>query len=413
MRKQNVKQLSLPGPGNALSVILKLPGETCNINCFYCYEKRKPYPEAVQLQPEMLRRFLGLCGQRPLRIELHGGEPLMLRRELMAELLAELRAYPGTVSLAIQTNGILLNDAWIEFFKREWPDIEIGVSLDGPTEINDAYRVDYRDRGTAGRVEATLRRLNAHGLRIGVIAVVARRSLGHARELISYFGGFPAIRFLKLVPCLDYNVTTEMLAPADRKENLLTLNPSGRGAPDWATSPKEYADFINEAFDVWREDGFRHFVLEPVYSAMRGLLGDAPSFCHFSDTKCAWVLTLYPDGRLGSCDELRMPEAEHAKIGELEDIDEVLRMQRNPALGHRLNALYGKCSTCDYQDTCRGGCLATRLQFLGTAYDDEYCMQRIQIIEHVASALRLDPVGGGTPGTRTPDAVTRKSQWED
>lgn len=68
-------ELQLPAPGETILAMLKLPGEMCNINCHYCYERRKPYPNALMLKPEVLRKFLGLCEGRPLAVELHGGEP--------------------------------------------------------------------------------------------------------------------------------------------------------------------------------------------------------------------------------------------------------------------------------------------------------------------------------------------------
>ena len=390
------KRFGFPEPDSSLSVILKLAGETCNINCHYCYEKRKPYESSGQISPELLRRFLALCGNRPLRVELHGGEPLLVRRTRMAMLLAELRAYRGPVSLAIQTNGTLLNDEWLSFFRDEWPDIDIGVSLDGDPEINDAHRVDYRDRGTSAKVEAALRCVAEHGLTVGVISTVTRPVILRPREVIDYFRQFEAIRFLKFSPCFDYNVQTK--TSRGNRRSLPLLNPAGPGSPGWAISPAEYADFLIEAFEAWRTGAYQDFLIEPLYSVVLALSGRRASFCHFSDTKCSSVLTLYPDGRIGSCDELRMPDALLAHADQADTIDPLLSMATNPALAASLDRLYDKCNACDYRSTCRGGCLATRLQYQGTAYDDEYCLHRIKIIEHVAAAISRSPAGPGMPG---------------
>lgn len=64
-----------------LSVILKLPGEVCNINCVYCYEKRRPYENNKFMNPNDVTKFLNLFNGRPLSIELHGGEPLILGKK--------------------------------------------------------------------------------------------------------------------------------------------------------------------------------------------------------------------------------------------------------------------------------------------------------------------------------------------
>src|SRR6185437_9446904 len=104
-----------------LSVVLKLPGETCNINCHYCYEKRKPYPGSSSLTAEMLEQFLTLMGERPLSVMLHGGEPLLVGQHRMLSLIRVLMQHPAPVSYSIQTNGTLLNARWLDFFDEHCP----------------------------------------------------------------------------------------------------------------------------------------------------------------------------------------------------------------------------------------------------------------------------------------------------
>jgi uncharacterized protein len=390
--------LQLPETDSGVAVILKLAGETCNINCHYCYEKRKPYPGADRLDAATLRRFLQLCGDRPLRVELHGGEPLVVGRERMAALFAEVRRYPAPVTMAIQTNGTLLSDTWIRFLLDEWPDLDIGVSLDGPAAINDTHRVDYRERGTTGRTEDALRRLADNAQSVGVIATVTRQSLGREREIVDYFAGLPGVRYLKFSPCLDFNVRTKTRASLPLNvARINLLNPTGEGVPGWGTAPGEYCDFMINVFDIWREATFRQFIVEPLYSLIRTLQGRPPSLCHFSAQKCAFVLTVYPDGRIGSCDELRMPDAALGHVNDYESLDDVLSMAVNPGLHRSLDSLLAKCSGCGIQDMCRGGCLATRLQYVGTPLDDEYCRYRARLIDHVRQSIGMSPLSSGTP----------------
>lgn len=386
-------RLTRPRADQPLAVLLKLAGESCNINCHYCFEKRKPYPSAQRLEPDSLRRFLELLGNRPISIELHGGEPLLIGQARMRELLAVLRGHHGHVELAMQTNGTLLDESWIAFWQEEWPELEVGISLDGPPRINDRHRVDFRGEGSGEQVEEALRRLQPSALRVGVIAVVTRASLGHAAELVDYFAEFEVVQMLKFAPCLDYGVKTKRFPPGNR-EALLELNPAGRGRAGWATTPDEYAEFIVAAFDAWREGAFQHFLLEPVSSLIQTLAGRTPSFCHFNSNKCAHVLTLYPDGRVGSCDELRMPEAELGRLDNLDDLDGVIAMSTNPLLAARLERLFDKCNTCDYRQSCRGGCLATRLAFEGTPEDEAYCRHRKRMIDHVAASIEKVPAAG-------------------
>lgn len=391
------QRVRVPGSAEPLSVILKLYGDACNIDCTYCYEKRKPYDQAQVITPELLRAFLQRCGGRPLALELHGGEPLLVGRARMEALVAELKRYPAVVRTSIQTNGTLLDDRWIDFFREHLPGLEIGVSLDGDPQGN-AHRVDYRGAPTHHRVEEALGRLARSDVQVGLISVVTRGVLGRAAETLRYFRSFPAVRYVKFAPCLDFNVSGRRRVG----RRLPVLMQPGDGIPTWGTTPAEYADFIIEAYEAWKEEGlYRSFLLEPVGSIVRSLTGGNTPFCHFSSKKCAFVLTLYPDGTLGSCDEFSMPDARLAHVDEIASIDDVAGFSTNPVLLRDLERMLEKCAQCPYQETCRGGCLSTRRRYLDTVYDEAYCAHRIRLIDHVARDVR--PLAGAVD-TRPPAA---------
>lgn len=378
--------LLYPRAAEGLEVILKLVGETCNLNCHYCYEKRKPYDDKAVLTPEVLRTFLTSLNGRPISVGLHGGEPLVIGRERLARLLGELRNYPGRVELKLQTNATLLTSEWLAFFDREWPNIAIGVSLDGDMDGN-GHRVDYQDVPAYDRIVRGLRVLSETRRAFGVICVVTRRLLGRSREVIDAFSRIEGVRALKLASCLDFDVSSKSYSrPSGRA--IARLNPIGEGHPGWATTPGELATFLVEVFDVWRSSGaYRSFTIEPFVSIIRTLAGKQPDSCHFDERKCAYVLTLYPDGRVGSCDELPMPEAQLGDVLTLANPAHALHPRKLPIAG-RLGELMSKCEGCSHRSSCGGGCLATRLRYHGTAYDDEYCAYRKRVIDHVAAHVR-------------------------
>jgi radical SAM protein with 4Fe4S-binding SPASM domain len=380
----------LPAPGEALTVIAKLPGDVCNINCHYCFERRKPYPGARFLSPPVLKRFLRLAAGRPLAMTLHGGEPLLVRRPEMAALLAELRAYPGPLTLGIQTNGLLLDAAWLDFFDAEWPDLTIGLSLDGDAVAN-AHRVDHRDRPTYGKVVRTIELLAERGRRIGVIMVVTRQALGRAAEILPRFADFGSVDVVKLASCMDFAVESKAF-PSPSGRTILDLNPAGAGLPGWATTPAEYTEFVEQAIDCWRSTGlYRHFLLEPAVSAMRALDGRPTQFTEFSDRKEPFIVTLYPDGRIGSSDHFAMAEAHLGHVDELDDLAEVLDMRTNPALRSSLDELADHCAPCRRRDSCRGGSLADRLRYHRAGLSDQYCDARRDLLDFVESDLLNRP----------------------
>jgi len=385
--------IRLPSTDEPLSVILKLVGDACNINCHYCYEKRKPEASFQRITPELLRSFLTKACGRPLAVELHGGEPLLIGRDRMRSLFSVFRQYDGPLRIALQTNATLLDDEWLELFREEWPELEYSTSLDGDPSGN-LHRVDYSDRPTSERVEHTIRRFEQLGLRLGVICTVARPVLPRAREVLNYFLQFSAINMLKLNPCFDFNVRTRP-SPGNAV-SLAIYNPSGVGIPGWGIRPREFRIFLTEVFDEWRERQlYARLPVEPFMSILRVLQGQRASFCVYDAHKCAHILTLYPDGRLGSCDELSMPSAQLVQnVLTISSLDDVLHYQTNPKLHNELNALLAKCDTCAYQPTCNGGCLATRRRYFGSEYYEEYCQYRIDLIEHVKSYLMEGQVHG-------------------
>lgn len=373
-----------PDNDDWVSVILKLPGESCNINCVYCYEKRKPYDSNNFMDPQKVRTFLDLLEDRPLAIELHGGEPLLIGKKKLKLIFDEINRYKGNKKVSIQTNGTMLDKEWINFLKENFHDIEIGISLDGNEDLN-SYRVDYLGNATTSKVENAIKLLESENIDIGIISVVTKKTVTSSAELLlDYYAKFPAIKTIKFAPCMDYNVTTK-----DKPYNKIGLKiNNGEGHAGWAIDPKEYSDFMNDVFNLWIEkEYFKQFVLEPSLSIMRKLLGNYTSFCHFNNQKCNHILTLYPDGRIGSCDELPIGISYHGHVDNIENINQLLEVDHNTRLENMMSKLMDKCKRCSYYEICGGGCMATRNRYLNTPYDDMYCDHRISMIENVNKSL--------------------------
>jgi len=186
-----------------VSVILKLVGESCNLDCSYCYEKRKPYSGSRILRAVSIERFLEQLPQRQLALELHGGEPMLYPPEEFEELAAVLHRHSRRlVRLTMQTNGVLLNRKSIRFLRCLFPTLQFGISLDGPTEFN-RMRVDLRGKDSTVDVVEALQACAAEGVAVGVICVVHRGSLDGVEKILRFFEMQPAVKVLKLVPCFD------------------------------------------------------------------------------------------------------------------------------------------------------------------------------------------------------------------
>ncbi|MGX1760475.1 radical SAM protein [Streptomyces lydicus] len=375
---------------SAVSVILKLRGETCDIDCLYCYEKRKEAPGGARIDAGQVRRLAEIFAGRPLAVELHGGEPLTAGREHVAEVLRELAAQPSVVRVSMQTNGVLLDAQWLDLFDEEYPGLQIGISLDGDAKGN-AWRVGYDGKPVYPRVAAALQLLAERGRKTGVIAAVTPAILGRAEAVLHHLADFEAVNAVSLVPCFDTAVQRATAAsgrrlPASRRLQQAAVD--GRGGPVWAISPDAYATFVLAAAAHWIGAGhFARLKLEPVVSTIRRLRGLGSGFCHFSDLKCDHVFTLYPDGRLGSCDELPWPQAQLTRLDQVDDQVGVIAAQRRLPLLNQGKDLMGRCTSCDYRAACGGGCIATRWRYEMAGDQDAYCDYRMRMIDGIAALL--------------------------
>jgi uncharacterized protein len=152
----------------------------CNLRCPYCYyinEETENYGLSISAGTleRLFEAFAEYADGRTDLVEViwHGGEPLMLGRPRLQRFL-DLQSQYFTqthVRNSLQTNGVLLDDAWIDFFAQNA--IHVGISLDGTPEIHDRYRVNLAGRGTYNEVVRGIRLMANHGQPTGVLAVAA------------------------------------------------------------------------------------------------------------------------------------------------------------------------------------------------------------------------------------------------
>ena len=162
----------------------------CNIDCKYCYlpdrsNKSRATIELIQRAAVRLKTE-GLV-QDNLRICWHAGEPLASPiEEMRSSVEAFSDIFEDTeIELSVQTNGTLINDDWCNFFIDN--SFSVGVSIDGPKEFHDLYRVDRRGRGTHDSVLQGINRLKQHNIPVHALAVLSAESMRHPDLLFNYF----------------------------------------------------------------------------------------------------------------------------------------------------------------------------------------------------------------------------------
>ncbi|MFJ8450425.1 SPASM domain-containing protein [[Kitasatospora] papulosa] len=265
---------------------------------------------------------------------------------------------------------------------------------------------NYDGKPVYPRVAAALRLLAERGRRVGVIAAVTPAILGRAEAVQDHLADFGSVDAISFVPCFDTAVRRPTAAssrrvPASRQLQQAAVTTAG--GPAWAISPDAYAEFALAATTHWIQAGhFARLKMEPAISTIRRLRGLGSGFCHFSDLKCDHVFTLYPDGRLGSCDELPWPQAQLTRLDQAGDQVGIIAAQRRLPLLNQGKDLMDRCTTCDYRTSCGGGCIATRWRYDKAGDQDAYCDYRMRVIDGIAALLAqpAHPAGAWCTTTR-------------
>lgn len=174
-----------------VSLLVLQPTPFCNIDCSYCYLSDRSNKKSMSLETLSSVIINLVASDRVgdvLRICWHAGEPLVVPPDYYEEAFNIVRRLvPASIQIEhiFQTNGILLNNKWCDFFKRH--PLTIGISLDGPAEIHDRYRRDRRGKGTFDSVLGGIEALRRHGLNFYIIAVLTDQSLDHPKRLFDFF----------------------------------------------------------------------------------------------------------------------------------------------------------------------------------------------------------------------------------
>lgn len=174
-----------------LSYVIVQSTPFCNIDCAYCYLPGRS--DRRTMTPQTLRRVFegvfesGRVADR-LHVIWHAGEPLVLSPDYYRAAMATIAALapPGVaVTHGFNSNGILLDAGWCAFFKETGA--SIGLSIDGPRELHDAFRKTRAGQGTFDAAMRGLALLRAHGVDFYVISVLTRASLSRAAELYAFY----------------------------------------------------------------------------------------------------------------------------------------------------------------------------------------------------------------------------------
>lgn len=353
---------SHPAATMPFNVMAKPIGPVCNLDCSYCYYVRKNElydatdPRARMSDDQLeayVRDYIRAMPAETVTFAWQGGEPTLLGLDWFRKAVALQKTHcpPGKkIENALQTNGTLLTEEWCRFLHDEG--FLIGISLDGPQEIHDGYRLDKGQQPTFAKVMKGLDLLRRHQVEFNTLTTIHRKNQKHGRAVYEFLAREAGSRHIQFIPIVERRTPEGRDAgppPLDR----IDTRPADI-APE-TVSPGALGNFLCEVFDTWivRDVG-RVFVyaFEQVLSVMlRGHSG----ICVHEET-CGNAVVLERDGGLYSCDHFVYPEFRLGTIGE-QGLADLMTSARQHRFGtDKRDKLPGQCRACPVRRFCHGGC---------------------------------------------------------
>jgi uncharacterized protein len=343
----------MSNPEMQIHIMAKPSGSACNLRCDYCFflKKEKLYPGSNFRMPDhvheaYIRQLMEAHRTPQLTVAWQGGEPTLMGLDFFRRSIALQEKYrkPGTTTEnTFQTNGILLDDEWCKFFHENR--FLIGLSLDGPRELNDGYRKDKRGRGTFERVVRSVRLLQDHHVEFNILCTVNARNGDHPLEVYRFFRDELDAHYIQFIPIVELNNETGFQ--------------EGNAVTDRSVGPVQWGNFLIDIFDEWiKRDVGETFVVN-FDGALAGWLGMAGTLCIFGPT-CGAALALEHNGDLYSCDHFVEPDYHLGNIL-TKPLSELAASNRQQKFSKDKRDLLPRyCRRCEFLFVCNGECPKNR-----------------------------------------------------
>jgi uncharacterized protein len=341
-------------PPPAFHIMTKPRGAICNLDCKYCYflSKERLYPDSAfrmtdNLLEEYTRQYIQSQRVPEVTFAWQGGEPTLMGLDFYRQAVAYQQKHkkPGMrIYNAFQTNAVTLDDEWCAFFKQS--DFLIGVSVDGPPHLHDAFRVDKGGAPTFARVLRGIDLLKKHGVEFNILTTLHAANAGYPLEVYRFLRDEVGAQFMQFIPIVE-------------RANATGFQ-EGDQVTDRSLTGAQYGRFLISVFDEWvRRDVGRVFV-QMFDVALAAWSGQRPGLCVHEET-CGLALAMEHNGDVYSCDHFVEPK--HF-VGNLIDIPltEIVTSDQQRAFGlAKRETLPRQCRECPVRFVCNGGCPKDRL----------------------------------------------------
>lgn len=332
-------------------VMAKPSGAICNLDCSYCFylSKADLYPGArFRMNDDLMERYVTQLIEAhdgpEVTLAWQGGEPTLMGLGFFRRVVevAERHRRPGQRLVhTLQTNATLLNDDWGAFLAEHG--FLVGVSIDGPPQLHDRYRVDKRGRPTSARVQEGITLLQRHHVDYNLLCTVNAANADHPLEVYRYLRDNCAGRFLQFIPVVEHMPTVANPGAVSKK----------------SVTASQWGRFLIETFDEWLRHDVGSVFVQVFDAAVASWLGLQPGMCVFAET-CGNAVALEHNGDLYSCDHFVSSEHLLGNINNTHLVELVGSEAQRRFGQHKRDGLPNYCWDCDVRFACWGECPKNR-----------------------------------------------------
>jgi uncharacterized protein len=358
-----------------MHVMVKPAGARCNLDCAYCYYLSKGellgQPEHSRISDDLLEAFIRQYfeGQnhREVVFSWQGGEPTLLGVDFFRKVVELERKYcPAHVRCEndLQTNGTNLDEEWCGFLHEH--NFLVGLSIDGPRELHDAYRKDRSGQGSFDRVSRAARLLRRHKVNFATLTCVNRLTGTRPLEVYRFLRDDVGSRRIQFIPIVE-PVGFRRTAPQHWDWGALPRlgDPEARpGTPgsvveEWSVDPEDWGAFVCRVFDEWHRKDFGNVYVQYFDAAVEAWMGHVSPLCTLAPM-CGKGLALERDGSVYACDHYVYPEYRLGAIGQT-PLAEMAFSETQERFGRaKEGTLPDYCRRCVYEFACFGECPKNR-----------------------------------------------------
>ncbi len=372
---QITRRLYRGRPAVRMHAMIKPTGPICNLDCRYCYYLSKETllgtENGWRISDETLETFIRqyIEGQnyKEVIFSWQGGEPTLLGLDFFRKVMDLERKYcpPHTrCENDLQTNGTRLDDGWCAFLRENG--FLVGLSIDGPRDLHDAYRRDKAGEGTFERVLRASKLLRKHGVKFATLSCVNRVTGKRPIEVYRFLRDEVGSRRMQFIPVVEprsFRGTAPQHWPAGEMP-MVGTSAARPGTPDsvveeWSVDPEDWGEFLCKVFDEWHRHDLGKIYVQYFEAAVESWMGRVNPLCALAPM-CGKGLAVEHDGSVYACDHYVYPEFRLGNVRSEPIVEMALSATQERFGVNKESTLPEDCRNCDYEFACYGECPKNR-----------------------------------------------------